>query len=143
MAVHSQTMVLPGCPTGWEEMWMGYSFLMASFFYKFRIFGFDFYEHLFSFLASSWIKCKFFFKFVTSAHRLWCARQRSVADFAWIVFGGIPRSSLHRVPRPRQVQLLLDRLLVLARHLGRHGHVQKVSTVHAHTSEIVPLNVFS
>jgi C-terminal tandem repeated domain in type 4 procollagen len=53
-------MVLPGCPTGWEEMWMGYSFLMASTFYKSRIFGFDFYEHLFWFLASSWIKCKFY-----------------------------------------------------------------------------------
>jgi C-terminal tandem repeated domain in type 4 procollagen len=50
MAVHSQTMVLPGCPTGWEEMWMGYSFLMASLFLlKFRTSCFDFYDFLFEF----------------------------------------------------------------------------------------------
>lgn len=30
IAVHSQTMVIPQCPGGWEELWIGYSFLMVS-----------------------------------------------------------------------------------------------------------------
>lgn len=28
IAVHSQTMDIPTCPGGWEELWIGYSFLM-------------------------------------------------------------------------------------------------------------------
>lgn len=28
IAVHSQTMAIPQCPGGWEELWIGYSFLM-------------------------------------------------------------------------------------------------------------------
>lgn len=30
IAVHSQTMAIPQCPGGWEELWIGYSFLMVS-----------------------------------------------------------------------------------------------------------------
>lgn len=28
IAVHSQSMAIPECPGGWEELWIGYSFLM-------------------------------------------------------------------------------------------------------------------
>lgn len=28
IAVHSQTMTIPQCPGGWDELWIGYSFLM-------------------------------------------------------------------------------------------------------------------
>lgn len=30
IAVHSQSMVLPDCPFDWEELWVGYSYLMVS-----------------------------------------------------------------------------------------------------------------
>lgn len=30
IAVHSQSMAIPECPGGWEELWIGYSFLMVS-----------------------------------------------------------------------------------------------------------------
>lgn len=30
IAVHSQTLEIPGCPGGWEGLWIGYSFLMVS-----------------------------------------------------------------------------------------------------------------
>jgi C-terminal tandem repeated domain in type 4 procollagen len=30
MAVHSQSMVVPECPVGWKDMWIGYSFAMVS-----------------------------------------------------------------------------------------------------------------
>lgn len=30
VAVHSQGMEIPQCPVGWEELWIGYSFLMVS-----------------------------------------------------------------------------------------------------------------
>lgn len=29
IAVHSQTMDIPSCPGGWEELWTGYSFIMV------------------------------------------------------------------------------------------------------------------
>lgn len=29
ITVHSQTMEIPECPTGWNELWIGYSFLMV------------------------------------------------------------------------------------------------------------------
>lgn len=29
IAVHSQSMDIPECPGGWEELWIGYSFLMV------------------------------------------------------------------------------------------------------------------
>ena len=29
IAVHSQSMAIPECPGGWEEIWVGYSFLMV------------------------------------------------------------------------------------------------------------------
>ena len=29
IAIHSQTMEIPKCPGGWEELWAGYSFLMV------------------------------------------------------------------------------------------------------------------
>ena len=30
IAIHSQSMDIPECPGGWEELWVGYSFLMVS-----------------------------------------------------------------------------------------------------------------
>jgi hypothetical protein len=30
IAIHSQTMAVPSCPGGWQEMWVGYSFLMHT-----------------------------------------------------------------------------------------------------------------
>ena len=30
IAVHSQTLEIPGCPIGWTGIWIGYSFLMVS-----------------------------------------------------------------------------------------------------------------
>ena len=30
MAVHSQTIQIPQCPTGWSSLWIGYSFVMVS-----------------------------------------------------------------------------------------------------------------
>lgn len=30
IALHSQSMSIPDCPGGWEEMWTGYSYLMVS-----------------------------------------------------------------------------------------------------------------
>lgn len=30
IAVHSQSMTIPECPGGWEEIWVGYSFLMVG-----------------------------------------------------------------------------------------------------------------
>lgn len=30
IAVHSQSMEIPTCPGGWEELWIGYSFLMVN-----------------------------------------------------------------------------------------------------------------
>lgn len=35
IAVHSQTMAIPQCPGGWEELWVGYSFLMVSTLYRY------------------------------------------------------------------------------------------------------------
>jgi len=29
IAIHSQSMAIPECPGGWEEIWVGYSFLMV------------------------------------------------------------------------------------------------------------------
>lgn len=34
IAVHSQSMAIPECPGGWEEAWIGYSFLMVNYFIK-------------------------------------------------------------------------------------------------------------
>lgn len=63
MAVHSQTMVLPGCPTGWEEMWMGYSFLMASF--VFILIGI---LTRFGFISLEWILFALFLVFTLIFH---------------------------------------------------------------------------
>ena len=30
LAVHSQSDTVPSCPTGWENLWIGWSFLMVS-----------------------------------------------------------------------------------------------------------------
>ncbi|KAG8229547.1 hypothetical protein J437_LFUL009021 [Ladona fulva] len=30
IAVHSQSISIPSCPSGWEELWIGYSFLMST-----------------------------------------------------------------------------------------------------------------
>jgi len=30
IAVHSQSMLIPDCPGGWDQLWAGYSFLMVS-----------------------------------------------------------------------------------------------------------------
>lgn len=30
IAIHSQTMSIPDCPGGWEEMWTGYSYFMST-----------------------------------------------------------------------------------------------------------------
>lgn len=30
IAIHSQSMDVPACPSGWEAIWDGYSFLMVS-----------------------------------------------------------------------------------------------------------------
>lgn len=30
MAVHSQTIQIPQCPTGWSSLWIGYSFVMHT-----------------------------------------------------------------------------------------------------------------
>lgn len=30
MAVHSQTIQIPQCPSGWSSLWIGYSFVMVS-----------------------------------------------------------------------------------------------------------------
>lgn len=30
MAVHSQTIQIPPCPSGWSSLWIGYSFVMVS-----------------------------------------------------------------------------------------------------------------
>lgn len=30
IAIHSQTMSIPDCPGGWEEMWAGYSYFMVN-----------------------------------------------------------------------------------------------------------------
>lgn len=43
--MHSQSMKIPDCPTGWEELWTGYSYFMVKFdidFYKFSCFSFFF-----------------------------------------------------------------------------------------------------
>lgn len=29
IAIHSQTLVIPDCPNGWNGMWIGYSFAMV------------------------------------------------------------------------------------------------------------------
>ena len=44
MAVHSQTIEIPSCPTGWNSLWFGYSFAMVSWkkcsvFYRNVMFG--------------------------------------------------------------------------------------------------------
>lgn len=31
IAIHSQSMSIPDCPSGWEELWIGYSYLMVNF----------------------------------------------------------------------------------------------------------------
>jgi integrin beta 8 len=31
LAVHSQDMNVPDCPTNWDSLWIGYSFIMVSF----------------------------------------------------------------------------------------------------------------
>lgn len=36
IAVHSQSMEIPSCPGGWEELWNGYSFIMVHIFYMFE-----------------------------------------------------------------------------------------------------------
>lgn len=30
IAVHSQSVVIPECPVGWDSLWIGYSFVMVS-----------------------------------------------------------------------------------------------------------------
>ena len=30
IAVHSQTIMIPACPHGWDSLWIGYSFVMVS-----------------------------------------------------------------------------------------------------------------
>lgn len=30
ITVHSQSMEIPRCPGGWEELWVGYSFIMVT-----------------------------------------------------------------------------------------------------------------
>lgn len=40
IAVHSQTTALPDCPSGWDRLWFGYSFVMVG-----TVFGFDFLNH--------------------------------------------------------------------------------------------------
>lgn len=31
IAIHSQSMSIPDCPSGWQELWIGYSYLMVEF----------------------------------------------------------------------------------------------------------------
>jgi collagen type IV alpha len=35
IAVHSQSLQIPECPSGWESLWIGYTFVMVSFHCKF------------------------------------------------------------------------------------------------------------
>jgi collagen type IV alpha len=37
IVMHSQSMTIPECPGGWEELWAGYSFLMVLTFYYYCI----------------------------------------------------------------------------------------------------------
>lgn len=30
LAVHSQTIMIPACPSGWDSLWIGYSYVMVS-----------------------------------------------------------------------------------------------------------------
>ena len=30
LAIHSQSMDIPKCPENWQELWIGYSFIMVS-----------------------------------------------------------------------------------------------------------------
>jgi len=30
IAIHSQTLIIPDCPTGWSSLWIGYSFAMHT-----------------------------------------------------------------------------------------------------------------
>lgn len=30
IAVHSQTIMIPPCPRGWDSLWIGYSFVMVK-----------------------------------------------------------------------------------------------------------------
>lgn len=34
IAFHSQSMDVPNCPGGWEELWLGYSYYMVIFYIK-------------------------------------------------------------------------------------------------------------
>lgn len=36
IAVHSQDITIPQCPAGWRSLWIGYSFLMVSFRFRFQ-----------------------------------------------------------------------------------------------------------
>jgi hypothetical protein len=44
LAVHSQDINVPECPRGWEGLWIGYSFAMASSFLK-KLEAFNFFNN--------------------------------------------------------------------------------------------------
>lgn len=37
IAIHSQSMDIPQCPGGWEEMWIGYSYFMVKMYFSVTI----------------------------------------------------------------------------------------------------------
>lgn len=65
------------------------------------------------------------------AHRRRCRGWRPIAGQPRIVSGGLPAEAVHRVPRTWPMQLLHDRLLVLAVHRRRPGHVPETPAADA------------
>lgn len=41
IAIHSQSNLVPECPSGWSELWQGYSFLMVRNLYTYIVFTYN------------------------------------------------------------------------------------------------------
>lgn len=65
------------------------------------------------------------------AHRRRCRGRRPIVGQPRVVSGGLPAEAVHRVPRTGPMQLLHDRLFVLAVHRRRPGHVPETPAADA------------
>lgn len=73
-----------------------------------------------------------------TAQRCRRGRRRPVPCLARLLFGGIPRQAVYRVPRPRHLQLLRHGDVVLAGDHSRRGDVPQAAAADAQSRPHVP-----
>lgn len=108
IAVHSQSVSIPNCPSGWDSLWIGYSFVMVSFTISISITNYNSDSHWFS-----------------TAHGSWSWRRRSVSVQPWLLPGRFPGYPIHWVQWSSwNVPLLCKQVELLAGHCWRTDSVR-------------------